>query len=369
MTAADTSAEPSRVLIAAFEGWSDAGAATTTVLQHLAGLMNLEPLHAIGAEGYVDFQVHRPKLGRDDFGNRTLDWPDTRLYGEIQRPGLAGLEPAEDAATIAGGAGAVEETVRRLDGSRARGIFLLAGVEPSRDWRSFADEIVELVDVWGIDSVVLLGSMYSDAPHSRPIAVSLSSESPRLRAATGAVRSEYEGPAGISSVVELALAEAGIESLSLWAEVPHYVHSSPSPKATLALLDRLEELLDIVIPRGDLLEEATEWEANINRIADADEDMSRYIRTLEESRDASMAAEATGDAIALEFERLLDDARLLSGEDSSRAREASDESAGSADDAARGGDSAPSSNTEADDAEDPAGSDEPSDKPEDPAGS
>ncbi|WP_449277253.1 proteasome assembly chaperone family protein [Leucobacter sp. GX24907] len=307
MTPADSGAEPPRILIAAFEGWSDAGAATTTVLQHLGELMHLEPLHAIGAEGYVDFQVHRPKLGRDEHGNRVLDWPDTRLFGEIQRPGIAGLDsPGEALAEM------TEDTVRRLDGSRARGIFLLAGVEPSRDWRSFADEIVELVDVWGIDSVVLLGSMYSDSPHSRPIAVSLSSENPKVRAATGATRSDYEGPVGISTVIDLAFIEAGIDSLSLWAEVPHYVHSSPSPKATLALLDKLEELLDIVIPRGELLDEATEWEANINRIADADEDMSRYIRTLEESRDATMAAEASGDAIAMEFERLLDDARLLS---------------------------------------------------------
>lgn len=290
----ETASPQPRVLIVAFQGWSDAGDATTEVLQHLGGLIDAEVLHVISSEGYVDFQVHRPKLVFDADGNRVLEWPDTRLYGTVQRPGETPV-PRPD-----------EETLRRIDGSPVTDLFLLAGVEPARDWQNFADEIVELIDVWGIDTVVILGAMFSDAPHSRPIAVSVSSESAEHRAATGAVRSSYEGPVGIATVVDLALAQAGISAISLWAQVPHYVHSTPSPKATLALLDKLEELLDIVIPRGELLMQANEWEANINRIAAADEDMSRYIRGLEESRDQAMAAEATGDAIALEFEKFLE---------------------------------------------------------------
>ena len=286
-----------RVLIAAFEGWSDAGAATTTVLQHLAERMNAEPLYAISAEGYIDFQVHRPKVSFDDDGRRVLEWPDTKLYGEVQRPGSV-----ESAASVET---SDADTVRRIDGSKVTNLFLLAGVEPARDWRSYADEILELVDVWGIDLVILLGSMFSDAPHSRPIVTNVSTESPHRRTDIGAERPSYEGPVGILTVVDLALIEAGIDTMSLWAQVPHYVHSSPSPKATLALLDKLEELLDIVIPRGDLPAEATEWESNINRIAATDDDMSNYIRSLEESRDASMAAGTTGDAIALEFEKFL----------------------------------------------------------------
>lgn len=284
-----------RVLIMAFQGWSDAGDATTEVLQHLGELIDAEVLHVIGSEGYVDFQVHRPRIMFDEAGNRVLEWPDTRLLGVVQRPG----EPEDPGA----------ETVRRPDGTPVTDLFLLAGVEPARDWQNFADEIVELVDVWSIDTVVILGSMFSDAPHSRPIVTSISTESAKRRAETGAVRSSYEGPAGISTVIDLALAEAGIAPISLWAQVPHYVHSTPSPKATLALLDKLEELLDIVIPRGDLLAQASEWEENINRIAAADEEMTSYIRRLEESRDDALAAEATGDAIALEFEKFLEGGR------------------------------------------------------------
>lgn len=280
-----------RVLIAAFEGWSDAGAATTTVLQHLGVLTNAEMLHAIGGDGFVDFQVHRPKVSFDEQGKRVLEWPETRLYGTVHRPGRTD-EPQG-------------ETIRRIDGTPVTDIFLLAGVEPARDWSAFAEEIVDLVDVWQIDTVIIIGSLFSDSPHSRPIVTSLSSDNAELRARMGAERSDYEGPAGITTVLDLALAEAGVPSVSLWAQVPHYVHSAPSPKATLAILDKLEELLDVVIPRGNLLAEATEWEANINRVAAADDEMSNYIRSLEDARDAATAPETTGEAIAHEFEKYL----------------------------------------------------------------
>lgn len=281
------------MLIAAFEGWSDAGSATTTSLQHLGELISVELLHTIGSDGFVDYQVHRPKIGFDADGNRVLDWPETRLYGTVERPGQPPAFPDPTA------------QVHRLDGTPVSDIFLLTGVEPARDWVSYAEELADVCDSWGIDWVILLGSMFSDAPHSRPIVTSITSENAELRTSTGATRSDYEGPIGILSVIDLVLTEAEIPVLSLWAQVPHYVHSSPSPKVALALLDKLEELLDVVIPRGDLLSEATEWEANIDRIAGADDDMALYIRRLEEARDATNSPEATGDAIAYEFEKYL----------------------------------------------------------------
>lgn len=337
-----------RVLLAAFQGWGDAGEAATDTLQHLALLLGAEPLHTIGAAGFIDFQAHRPKLTRGEGGERSLEWPDTKLFGPIARPGTdaefardpdhspaaehapapkpaaanapdatnkpdAADEPveADDAGEtdheVDGGGEAPEppERVTRIDGSPVTELYLLAGYEPAYHWQDFADEIVDLVDSWGFDTVILIGSMYAETPHSRQIATTITSEDAALRETAGAAKSSYEGPVGITSVVELALNTADVPTLSLWAQVPHYVHSAPSPKATLALLDKLEELLDVVIPRGTLLDQSNEWESNINRIADADEEMSQYIRTLERARDEALAAGTTGDAIALEFEKLL----------------------------------------------------------------
>lgn len=282
---------PSRVLIAAFQGWSDAGDATTEALKHLIDLQGAEAIHVIGGEGFVDLQLQRPRVFRDEHGRRALEWPDTRLFGTVHRPGDT--------------TDTEREAITRIDGTPVHDLFFLSGVEPSREWENFADEIVEIAEIWGVDLVILLGSLYSDAPHSRPIITSLTSEHAELRREYSAEQSQYEGAAGITSVIDIALEAAGIKSLSLWAQVPHYVHSAPSPKATLAILDKLEEVLDVVIPRGELFAQATEWESNINRIASNDDDMTRYIRTLEEARDEALAAETTGDALALEFEKFL----------------------------------------------------------------
>ena len=300
------------MLIAAFQGWSDAGDATSEALQHLIDLQKAELLHVIGGEGFVDLQLQRPKLYRGEDGRRVIDWPDTRLYGTVHRPGPSLGEAAVQAQARAvaarelGADSTDAETITRIDGSPVHDLFFMPGYEPGRDWENFADEVVELAEVWGVDLVVLLGSMYSDAPHSRPIITTVTSEDAAVRERYGAERSDYEGPVGILSAIDLALETATIDSIALWVQVPHYVHSAPSPKATLAILDKLEELLDIVIPRGELFAQATDWESNINRIAENDDDMTRYIRSLEDARDEAMAAETTGDALAAEFEKFLE---------------------------------------------------------------
>lgn len=283
-----------RVMLVSFEGWSDAGAATSTALEHLIDLIGAEPLHAISADGYVDFQVNRPKLYFDEDGERVLEWPDTRLYGIVHKPGEQRVLDTE-----------AELSLRKMDGSAVNDLFFLCGVEPARDWSSFSEEIVDLVDTWQIDFVIMLGSMYSDAPHSRPIVTTIFSDNTLVRTHLGAQRSDYEGPVGILTVIDAALRVADVPTASVWAQVPHYVHSAPSPKATLAILDKLEEVLDIVIPRGSLLREANDWEAQISRIAAADEDMSNYIKSLEQARDAASAPETTGEAIAHEIEKFL----------------------------------------------------------------
>lgn len=287
--------ETQRVLIAAFGGWSDAGSAATTALEHLESSLKVELLHAIGGEGYVDLQMYRPVLSTQLDGSRTIEWPDSRMLGPIARPGEPPNEESDHPAEI----------VRSLMGAPVDNIFLFEGTEPAHHWQSYADEIVDLVETWGIDLVVLVGSMFSDAPHSRPLLISVSSEDPEVRARFDVERASYEGPIGVTTVLTQALSQAGIDTISLWAQVPHYVHSAPSPKATLALLDRCEELLNIVIPRGDLLSDATEWEQNIDALAGQDEEMVQYIQRLEEVRDSVEGPEATGDAIAYELEKYL----------------------------------------------------------------
>ena len=202
-------------------------------------------------------------------------------------------------------AGIADDADLLVSGNNGSNIYLLLGTEPSRGWKTFTREILEVLESNEITSIVFLGAMLADVPHSRPISVFTSSENAAVRAQLGIERSGYEGPVGILSVLGDAAERAGITTMSIWASVPHYVHNAPSPKATLALIDKLEEIIDIVIPRGELVTEAAAWESGIDALAGDDDDMASYIEQLEQARDTVDSPEASGEAIAQEFEKYL----------------------------------------------------------------
>jgi predicted ATP-grasp superfamily ATP-dependent carboligase len=117
--------------------------------------------------------------------------------------------------------------------------------------------------------------------------------------------STYEGPTGIVGVVADAANQVGLPSVSCWAAVPHYAGHTPSPKATLALITRLEDLFDAPIEHGELDEDARAWERGIDELAASDTEVAEYVESLEEAQDTADLPEASGDAIAKEFERYL----------------------------------------------------------------
>jgi hypothetical protein len=265
-----------RILVVAFEGWNDAGEAASGVVQTLKEQFDVYPIAEVDPEDYFDYQFNRPTVEADEDGARQLIWPGVTIYGPTTPSSTPGVA-----------------------------IYLLLGTEPSRGWKTFTEEIFEVLDDAEITGVVFLGAMLADVPHTRPISVFTSSENAEVREALGIERSTYEGPVGILSVLSDAADKAGIPTVSIWASVPHYVHNSPSPKATLAMIEKLEELIDVVIPRGDLVEESAAWENGIDALAGDDEEMAAYIEQLEQARDTVDSPEASGDAIAEEFERYL----------------------------------------------------------------
>jgi hypothetical protein len=265
-----------RVLIVAFEGWNDAGEAASGVVRTLREGLDVYPIAEVDPEDYFDYQFNRPTVEADDDGVRRISWPGVTIFGPTSPSAATGAT-----------------------------VYLLAGTEPSRGWKTFTSEILESVDDAEISSIVFLGAMLADVPHTRPISVFTSSENTAVREALGVERSTYEGPVGILSVLSDAVEKAGIPTVSIWASVPHYVHNAPSPKATLAMIERLEEIIGVVIPRGDLVAESEAWENGIDALAGDDDEMDAYIKQLEQARDTVDSPEASGDAIAEEFERYL----------------------------------------------------------------
>jgi hypothetical protein len=280
-----------RLLVVAFEGWNDAGDAASSAVRTLQEQLEVFALHSCDSETYYDFQFNRPTIGFDDTGNRVLTWPTSTIFAPLVS-GTIAPSIADDADL-------------GVTGDNTANIYLLQGVEPSRNWQTFTGEVLDVALAADISGIIVLGAMLADVPHTRPIHTFLSSDNAQVRSEFGVERSSYEGPVGILSVIATAAEAAGIPTLAIWASVPHYVHQGPSPKATLALIDKLEEIIDVVIPRGELVTEASDWEDGINKLAADDDDMTAYIAQLEQARDMVDSPEATGESLAQEFERFL----------------------------------------------------------------
>ena len=264
----------SPVMIAAFEGWNDAGEAATGAIEHLEDVFDAEIIATFDPDEYYDFQVNRPHVRVDEDGIREIIWPTTRI-SVVTDPSLP------------------------------RDLVLVRGIEPSMRWRSFCQELLALADDLEVDLVISIGALLADSPHTRPIPISGSGSTPNVANSFGLEVSRYEGPTGIVGTFQDACARAELTALSLWAAVPHYVAQPPCPKATLALIGRLEDLLDISIPLADLPEEARAWELGVDELAREDQEVGEYVKQLEEAKDASDLPEASGEAIAREFERYL----------------------------------------------------------------
>ena len=260
------------------------------MVNHLAIAWQATPIGAIDPEEFYDFQVNRPVIEIEGGHTKRLIWPTTRISLARAR----NLEPADQAGSSAPPTGL------------SRDVVLVHGIEPNMRWRAFSSELVHGLESLGVELVILLGALLADSPHTRPVPVTVGSSSAKLAAdiAVGSVgRVEYKGPTGIIGVLQHSCTGAGIRAVSLWAQVPHYVAQPPSPKATLALLRGVEDILDAPLPLADLPEEARAWERGVDELAQQDSEVAEYVRTLEEAKDAMELPEASGDAIAREFER------------------------------------------------------------------
>jgi hypothetical protein len=268
-----------RTLIVAFEGWNDAAESASGAVKFICEQIKADVVASVDPEDYYDFQFTRPTVSYEGDGGRVLDWPGTEM-----------CIPSAEAV-------AENPSIAKLS--------VLVGTEPARRWKSFAAEIMEMVEDREIEAVLFLGAMLADVPHTRPIAVMSTSQNEHARLELEIERSQYEGPVGILSVLGIELEKAGIPAVALWASVPHYVHNTPSPKATLSLLIEVERLLGVQFEHGKLGEEAFAWERGIDEIAEGDDEMSNYISQLEKTRDEAESPAATGESLAKEFEKFL----------------------------------------------------------------
>lgn len=263
------------VMIAAFEGWNDAGAAASSALEHLATTWDATEHTTVDPEEYHDFQVARPSQTTLPSGDRVLSWPGTVVSTAI------GPWPDE--------------------GRRS----LVQGIEPSMRWRTFAAEVLSAAEELEVTTLITCGALLLDVPHTRPLPSFISSEDAAVRERFGLEASQYEGPTGILGVLSHEAQLRGITVLTLWVGVPHYIAHPPNPKATMTMLSQIERLLGEPIDLGNLPDEAEAWQRGADELVDDDDEVAEHVGQLESLMDETSLPEASGDAIAAEFEKFL----------------------------------------------------------------
>jgi proteasome assembly chaperone (PAC2) family protein len=241
------------VVLAAFDGWNDAGEAATTALDAIGAGLAAETFATIDPDEFYDFQATRPTV-RLVGGRRRVEWPTVELR--------AAQLPAAD-----------------------HDLIVVRGHEPNLRWRTFATEIVELAASLRAEMVVTVGALLADVPHTRPVQVVSSAGDRDLAERLGLTVSRYEGPTGILGVLGEVAARAGIPTVGLWAALPHYLNLAPNPWGAIALIRELRRLLPMTVDTSALAGQTEAFDAAVADLVEENPELAGYIERLEADAD------------------------------------------------------------------------------------
>jgi predicted ATP-grasp superfamily ATP-dependent carboligase len=243
------------VVVAAFTGWNDAGDAASGGVRHLIEDWDASPLAEIDPEEFTDFATVRPHVRLTRELKRHIVWPTVGLW-YTSTPGAD--------------------------------VILVLGPEPAMRWRSFSEQIVNVAKHYHASLVLTLGALLADVPHTRPVQLIGTASDQDLIDRHDLQRSRYEGPTGIVGIIHDSCAKADLQSASLWAAVPAYASQVPSPKATLALVDRLGSVIGTTMPTARLAAQVEQYETRVSALVADDDDLMGYVRRLESMSDAGI---------------------------------------------------------------------------------
>jgi proteasome assembly chaperone (PAC2) family protein len=266
-------------MVAAFGGWNDAGDAASAAVEFIRARFDPTEIAEIDLEGYLDFTETRPTARLVDSRTREIDWPRTTIS--------AAEVPGAD-----------------------NDLVIVQGPEPSLHWRGYCDTILEIADDLGVERVITLGSLLADVPHSRPVHVTGIGSDAALVDRLGFAPTSYEGPTGITGVLNYQSGRSGLPSVSLWASVPHYVAAAPNPKVALALVRAFEGAAGVAVDASELESAAEDYERQVSAAVASDPEVKAFVERLESAMDE--VAEDDGepnlpsaDMIASDFQRFL----------------------------------------------------------------
>jgi len=265
----DTPVLQDPVALVAFEGWGDAGESSS--LAAVAFLDDTDPelLAMIDPDDHFDFQMRRPVTELGDGNMRGIAWPRNDLFA-----------------------------VRSLE----RDLVVVLGEEPHYGWRSFTSELVEALQKLGVRRAVTMGAFIGQVAHTLPVPLVGSATQPETLSRHGLSPSGYEGPTGIVGVLNHSLGQAGIDVISVWAAVPHYLGNQEYPPATEALVVKAAELVGATPEIGDLAGATRDFLSTVDEVLEGNDDLLAYVERLKEKADDDSP---TSDRLVEEIEDFL----------------------------------------------------------------
>jgi hypothetical protein len=207
------------VALVAFDGWGDAGESASSAAARFVDALDSQLIAVFEPDEHYDFQVRRPNVYLDESGMRNIDWPENEIHV------IRGAE---------------------------RDLVVKLGEEPNYRWKVFTRELLGAFTALGISKAITIGAFIGQVPHTLPVPLIGSSTRPDSLTLHGLLPSSYEGPTGIVGVLNQALDSAGIDVISVWAAVPHYLSNQDYPPAVEALVLKASELTGVTVDIGDL---------------------------------------------------------------------------------------------------------------------
>ena len=236
------------VALIAFEGWGDAGDSASLAAERFIEVFDADIVAEIDPDEHYDFQVRRPMVFINEGGTRRIDWPENQFH-VIRRP--------------------------------ERDLVVLLGEEPNYKWKAFTQEIVDALTVLGVRKVVMLGAFIGQVAHTLPVPLIGSATKPDELALHGLMPSGYQGPTGILGVLSHAFGNAGIDAISVWAAVPHYLSNQDYPPAVEALAIKASELLGLALDIGELTTRARQFRDTVDEAIEDNTELQEYVEQLE----------------------------------------------------------------------------------------
>lgn len=236
------------IALIAFEGWGDAGDSASLAAERFLDAHETELIARFDPDEHYDFQVRRPIVVVNETGTRDIDWPENEIH-----------------------------VIRRGD----RDLVVMIGEEPNYKWKSFTAELVEALATLGVRKAVTLGAFIGQVAHTLPVPLVGSATRPDSLELHGLLPSGYQGPTGILGVLNHALGNAGIDVISVWAAVPHYLSNQDYPPAIEALAIKASELLGMSVDIGDLSSRARQFRDTVDEAIEENVELQQYVEQLE----------------------------------------------------------------------------------------